>query len=167
MVDPVKQNPKAADAEAAGNKASFLLRHRREALVLTLLPLLLYLSSVGFGFVLDDKIVIEENQFVLQGAQGIGKILGSESLAGYIGEQQSLVAGFRYRPLSVVSFAIEHEWYGLKPAMSHLINVLLYGATCLLLFRFFSAFVREEEEGPWYFKLPFVAAVLFALHPLH
>ena len=167
MVDPVKKNPKAADAEAVGNKTSFLLRHQREALVLILLPLLLYLSSVSFGCVLDDKIVIEENQFVLQGAQGIGKILGSESLAGYIGEQQSLVAGFRYRPLSVVSFAIEHEWYGLKPAMSHLINVLLYGVTCLVLFRFFSVLVREEKEDPWYFRLPFVAAVLFALHPLH
>ena len=161
------KNKKAANAEAAGNETSFVLRHQWEALILVLLPLLLYLSSVNFGFVLDDKIVIEENKFVQEGINGIGEILSSDSLAGYIGEQPNLVAGSRYRPLSLVSFAIEHELYGLKPAMSHLINVLLYLATCLVLFRLFSVFTRREEENPWYFRLPFVAALLFALHPLH
>jgi hypothetical protein len=66
-----------------------------------------------------------------------------------------------------VSFALEHELYGLKPAMSHLINVLLYLVTCLVLFRFFSVLTSGEKENPWYFRLPFVAALLFALHPLH
>ena len=149
------------------DKASFLLRHKWEALTLILLPLLLYLSSLNFAFVLDDKIVIEENRFVQEGTNGIGKILSSESLAGFIGDQQNLVAGSRYRPLSVVSFAIEHELYGPKPAMSHLVNVLLYGVTCLVLFRFFSVFTRGEEENPRYFGLPFVATLFFALHPLH
>jgi len=166
--DPArKKNPKAVKAESAGDESSFLSRNKREALVLALLPVFLYLSSVSFGFALDDKIVIEENQFVREGIGGIGKILATETLAGFIGEQQNVVAGSRYRPLSLVSFAIEYELYGLSPAMSHLINVLLYSATCLVLFRFFSMFTRGESENPWYFRLPFVATLLFALHPLH
>jgi tetratricopeptide (TPR) repeat protein len=162
-----KKNPKAVKTESAGDESSFLSRNKREALVLAILPVLLYLSSVSFGFVLDDKIVIEENQFVREGIGGIGKILATETLAGFIGEEQNVVAGSRYRPLSLVSFAIENGLYGLNPAMSHLINVLLYGITCLVLFRVFSIFTSENSESPWYFRLPFVAALFFALHPLH
>jgi hypothetical protein len=162
-----KKDPKAARASAVEHEASFLLSHPWEALVLTLLPLLLYLSSVNFGFVLDDKIVIQNNQFVQEGINGIGKILSTESFIGYIGERPSVVAGSRYRPLSLVSFSVEHELYGLNPAMSHLINVLLYSATCLMLFRFLSIIARGEKDRPWYFRLPFVATLLFALHPLH
>lgn len=162
-----KEGRKASEAEAAAHEASFLPRQWREALALVLLPLLLYLSSVGFGFVLDDKLVIEENQFVQEGIGGIGKILSSDFWIGFSGEQPNMATGPRYRPLSLVSFAIEYELYGLNPAMSHLINVLLYSATCLVLFRFFSMFARGEEERPWYFRLPFVATLLFALHPLH
>jgi tetratricopeptide (TPR) repeat protein len=167
MVDPVKKSPKAADVEAEGYRASFLLRHKWEALILILLPLLLYLSSVSFGFVLDDKLVIEENRFVQEGINGIGKILSSDFWIGYSGEQPNIATGPRYRPLSLVSFSIEYQLYGLNPAMSHLINVLLYSVTCLVLFRFFSMFTRGETERPWYFRLPFVATLLFALHPLH
>jgi len=155
------------ESEAAAHEASFLLRHWRETLVLALLPLLLYLTSVSFGFVLDDKLVIEENHLVQEGINGIGKILSSDFWIGFSGEQPNMATGPRYRPLSLVSFAIEYELYGLKPAMSHLINVLLYSATCLVLFRFFSMFTRGETEHPWYFRLSFVATLLFALHPLH
>jgi len=162
-----KQHSEAAEAGAARRRASFLVKIPWEALVLVLLPVLLYLPSVDFAFVLDDKIVIEENRFVQEGIDGIGKILASESLAGFIGEPQNLVVGSRYRPLSLITFAVEHEWYGLKPAMSHLINVALYAITGLVLFRFFSVLTPGEAANPRYFRLPFVAALLFALHPLH
>jgi len=154
-------------AERTIRPAAFWRGHRREAVLLFLVPVLLYIESVSFGFVLDDKIVIQENRFVAQGVAGFGKILTTESLAGYIGEHPALVPGSRYRPLSMLSFALEHEVYGLKPGMSHLINVLLYALTILLLFRFFASSVPANEQQPWYLGLPFLAALLFALHPLH
>jgi len=154
-------------ARGAVGSARFWRSHRRETLVLLLAPILLYIDSVNFGFVLDDKIVIEENRFVQQGIAGFGKMLTTESLAGYIGEHPNLVAGSRYRPLSMLTFALEHELYGSRPGMSHLINVLLYALTILVLFRFFAASVPEDERQSWYFRLPFLAALLFALHPLH
>jgi len=162
-----RSGAKNRQAHTTGHEPSFFWGHKWETLILLLLPLLLYLSSVTFDFVLDDKIVIQENQFVQEGIRGIGKILGSESLVGYIGQHPGIVEGSRYRPLSLVSFALEHEWYGLNPARSHLINALLYSITCLVVFRLFSTFARGESDHPWYFRLPFVAALLFALHPLH
>ncbi len=154
-------------AHGAAGSARFWRQHRRETFLLLLAPILLYIDSVTFGFVLDDKIVIEENHYVQQGVAGFGKILTTESLAGYIGGHPNLVAGSRYRPLSMLTFALEHELYGSKPGMSHLINVLLYALTILALFRFFAASVPENDRQPWYFRLPFLAALLFALHPLH
>ena len=158
---------KAASIGAADRVRGFRLRHTRETAVLVVLPLILYIASVNFGFVLDDKIVVQENRFVHEGLSGIGKILSTQTLAGFVGEQPNLVAGSRYRPLSLVSFALEYELYGLEPAISHLINVLLYLVTGLILFRFFSIFMPGNLEGPWYLRLPFVAALLFAVHPLH
>jgi len=158
---------KAASSGEADRVRGFRLRHARETTVLVVLPLILYIASVSFGFVLDDKIVIQENRFVHEGLGGISEIFSTQTLAGFVGEQPNLVAGSRYRPLSLASFALEYELYGLEPAISHLINVLLYLATGLMLFRFFSVLLPGNLEGPWYFRLPFVAALLFAVHPLH
>ncbi len=157
----------AANARSPRDGAGFLLRHKWEAALLILLPALLYGASLRFGFVLDDKIAVQENQYVWEGLAGIPKILASDNLAGFIGEQPELVTGSRYRPLSMVTFAIEHELYGLDPARSHLVNVALYALTCLVVYRLFWVIARDEEGRPRYLRLPFAAALLFALHPLH
>jgi hypothetical protein len=53
----------------------------------------------------------------------IGKILSKESFAGFFGEQQNLLVGGRYRPLSLVTFAIEKGLFGQNAALSHFINL--------------------------------------------
>ncbi|HXV36088.1 MAG TPA: DUF1736 domain-containing protein, partial [Myxococcota bacterium] len=140
---------------------------RWELAVLAALPLLLYLPTLEFGYVLDDKIAVEENAFVQQGIRGIGAIFGSESFAGFVGEQPSRLVGARYRPLSLATFALEHELYGLNASRSHLINVVLYAVTTLVVYRFFRALVSGRASDRGFARLPFLAALLFALHPLH
>ena len=82
------------------------------ALILFLLSFVLYFQSTSFEYVLDDKIVFNENGLVKKGFAGIGEILGTESMTGYFGQQRDLVEGARYRPLSLVTFAIEHQFFG-------------------------------------------------------
>ena len=137
------------------------------ALVLLLLPFLLYRASVEFGYVLDDKIVLSENQFVKKGLAGIGDIFTTESFTGFLGEQQALVAGARYRPLSIATFALEYAAYGMKPGRSHFWNILLYAFTGLILFRVMWLFGLGSGKQPWYLGIPFWAAALFLLHPIH
>ena len=127
----------------------------------------LYRESIGFGYVLDDVIVLSENSFVQKGFKGIKDILSKESFTGYFGTQKDLVAGSRYRPLSIVSFAIEHEFLGNYPAASHLINILLYAFTACLIFRLFQLFNISKPDSPWYLALPFIGALLFVAHPIH
>ncbi len=131
------------------------------------LPFLLYYQAMSFGYVLDDKIVISENAFVQQGTSGISDIFGKESFTGFLGEQQDLVVGARYRPLSIATFALEQEYFGADPATSHAINILLYGLTALLIFRVFMIIAPSKEGTPWYFNLAFTGGLVYVLHPVH
>ncbi len=129
----------------------------------------LYLPVINYDYILDDKIVISENDFVQEGIGGIWDILSTESFEGYFGEHQSLVVGSRYRPLSIATFAIEYELFGLNPVTGHIGNGLLYGLSCLLIFRLMFFFFRKKEPADtrWFLSIPFIASLLFALHPLH
>jgi len=92
--------------------SNFWQDNKFPALILFVLSIALYIQSVQFDFVLDDKIVLNENGLVKKGFSGIGDILSTESMTGYFGEEKQLVAGGRYRPLSLVTFAIEHQFFG-------------------------------------------------------
>jgi tetratricopeptide (TPR) repeat protein len=126
---------------------------------------LLYAATFQFGFVLDDTLAFSENNFVRAGLAGLGDIFTTEHFTGYLRQQQDLVAGARYRPLSLATFALEHAAYGLKPGISHFWNVVLYGLTGLLIFRLFYLF--QPGQQPWYRAFPFLLALLFLLHPIH
>lgn len=139
------------------------------AVLFVVVSFALYISSVNFDYVLDDKIVFTENDFVQKGFSGIGDILAKETFTGYFGEQKDLVAGGRYRPLSLVTFAIEKQLFGQKEAVSHFFNVLFYAFNILLLYRVLFLFfpTKEDKENKWYWSIPFIATLLFLLHPLH
>lgn len=133
-----------------------------------LLTVVLYFQCFPFGYVLDDIIVISKNQFTKAGFSGIWDILSTESFSGYFGEQKNLVEGSRYRPLSIVTFAFEHQLFGLNPTISHVINVLLYGSTAFLIFLTLKSLLQENLAFNKIFAcLGFVAAVIWLVHPLH
>lgn len=67
----------------------------------------LYANTLNHGYVLDDKIVITENQFTKKGFSGIPDIMRTDAFVGFYGKEKNLVVGKRYRPLSIVTFAIE------------------------------------------------------------
>lgn len=82
------------------------------ALILFVLSIGLYVQTKSFDYVLDDKIVYHENGLVKKGFGGIAEIFGTESMVGFFGEQVNLLPGSRYRPLSIATFAVEHEFFG-------------------------------------------------------
>ncbi len=137
------------------------------ASILFFLAIGLYAYSVSFDYVLDDQIVLTNNSFTKKGFDGIHDIMTKESFVGRFGEQKNLVTGARYRPLSIVTFAIEYQFFGLNTTVSHAINVLLYALLGLLLYRIFSLFFPYQENKFWYLSLPFLAALLFVIHPVH
>jgi len=127
----------------------------------------LYANTLTHQYALDDKIVITENQFTKQGFAGIGDILTTDVFVGFYGKEKNLVTGKRYRPLSLVTFAIEHDIFGLNPFISHLINMLLYLLTVIVLYRLMQQMFPDKKDNPWYFATPFIITMLYVAHPLH
>ena len=153
--------------------AGFWQHNWLPALLLVGLAFALYAASIGFGYVLDDEMVIHKNIYVMKGFSGLREIFGADSFMGYFQkkEQLFLLEGGRYRPLSLATFAMEVGIFGKDnaslPHVSHFINILLYGLTGVLLYRILLGLFPLKEGGRWYFGLPFVAAAIFVLHPLH
>ncbi len=145
----------------------FWRRKWKEALIIPLLAFGLYWMCLPYGYVLDDQIVITDNQYTKKGIAGIWDILSTESFSGYFGGQKDLVAGARYRPLSIVTFAIEQSIFGNNAFIRHFINVLLYGLLGLLIFRIFSILLPDKGNTPWLLSIPFLTVFLYILHPVH
>ncbi|MPM11984.1 hypothetical protein SDC9_58335 [bioreactor metagenome] len=162
---PVRPQPQKKQAVVAAKKP-FSRNFRLQALFIFMFAFALYANTLGHQYALDDALMIGDNKFTKQGFDGIGKILTTDALAGVFGEQNLLLGG-RYRPLSQVCFAIEYELFGQDPFMGHLINVILYGLLCVLLFNVLRKLFRNYSSEKWYFGLPFLVTALFAAHPLH
>lgn len=144
---------------------NFLKRHFWSIIILALVSLIIYWPTLGYEYVLDDKIVLSENNYVKKGLSGIWEILSTESFQGYFGEQKDLLVGARYRPLSIVTFAIEYHFFGLNPKVSHLGNIILYIITLVVLLRLGS--VLFQEHSKWLGTIAFWGSALFMLHPVH
>lgn len=117
--------------------------------------LILYGNSITNNFALDDLPQIVNNKYVQQGWSGIGKLLTTNYWAS---ANQNL--GY-YRPLSHITFAVENAVHGNNPHIMHLINILLYAFTGMIVFGFLSSLIRRRPV----FVL--VATLLFLAHPVH
>ena len=140
-----------------------------QAWLLFALACVLYGNTLSFGFALDDKIVITHNQFTKKGLDGIGDIFSNDSMTGFFGVDKKLLAGGRYRPLSMATHAIEWEFFRDNPFIYHLVNVLMYALTVYVLFLFlsnlFRAYIKDDKQ--WYLQLPFLVCLIWLIHPLH
>ena len=139
-----------------------------KGIILFVLPFLLYYQATNLGYVLDDQIVITDNKFTKKGFAGIDDLMTTESMTGYFGEQRNLVQGNRYRPLSLITFAVEYDIAGgLSPGRSHFLNILFYALTGLLLFRVLAMMLRKKKSIAWWLAIPFLASLFFIAHPIH
>src|SRR5437773_4448316 len=111
-----------------------------------------YLATPGFDFVFDDRHLIVHNAFLREATSPLTAFThdfwhGTPYAAAY------------YRPLVVVSFALNGLLTGWGPAGFHLVNILLHAANALLLL---AVARRLGCPGP----AAFCAAALFAVHPV-
>lgn len=78
--------------------------------------------------------------------------------------QNKIVSGGRYRPLTLVMFAIEYQLFGGTPLVGHLLNILFYALLCFVIYMTLAKLFDHFEYGT---NLAFIAAVLYTIHPLH
>ena len=114
---------------------------------------LLYGNTLQNDYSLDDHFVIENNSKTAKGIKGIPEIFASHYIEN---KNQS----YGYRPVTLATFAIEYEFFGANPFISHLINLLLYVATCLVLYLILKRIFRE------YHCLTYCDYILCSPYPL-
>ncbi|MBI9066158.1 MAG: hypothetical protein JEZ09_02625 [Salinivirgaceae bacterium] len=143
------------------------ISNKQALLVFFLLSFIIYGNTLVNDYALDDSIVITKNEFTKKGISGITDIFTSESFTGFFGRQKELVAGGRYRPLSMATFAIEYEFFGLNPFISHFINIILYALLCWILFQILFTLLKQKLEFDKAKIIACIAVLLFLIHPIH
>ena len=164
-------------------------------IVFSVLAFALYGNTLNHSFVLDDAVVITNNSYTQQGIKGIPAILKYDTFNGYLVKMyesmdldadpfdNNIVAGGRYRPLSLITYALEIEFFskdnsyfiGSKSEFrfrgnaffSHLFNIFMYLYTSCLFFAILHRLFPPEPNKNWYLSFPFLATVLFLAHPIH
>jgi len=147
---------------------SFFYQAHLHGLILFILAILLYANTLNHDFVLDDGIVITENKLVQQGIKGVPGILSKDTFFGFVQAEgrEQVVAGGRYRPLSLILFAVLHQLVGNTAWVFHLLTVLLFAVTCVVMYHTVRLLLAGRES---FFLLlfPFATALLFVVHPIH
>ena len=113
--------------------------------------LYLYYQVINFNYVWDDTIVVLRNPLLM-----------SPELTWSLLAQPVLPGTSYFRPLVFLSWYIERQWFGLNPAISHIINVeFLYGST-LLLFHLLRQLLSRQPNAE---VLAALGALVFLCHP--
>ncbi len=166
-----KKESHPAPSNSSGIKV--LSDFKKQALILVFVGVVFYANSFFNEYALDDGIVIQNNDHVQDGFRGIFKILSTdayESFYRHMGAKQQLSGG-RYRPLSVVTFAVEQQIFGssakVKPPedvafVRHFMNVLYYILSVVFLFYLLRNYIFKENQ-----LVAFVACLIFLIHPMH
>jgi tetratricopeptide (TPR) repeat protein len=66
---------------------------------------------------------------------------------------------YSYNPVTFLFYMLEYQMFGINPTGFHLVNIILHLANTLLVFRLVSMLSKKRS-------IAFVAAALFALHPM-
>ena len=141
-----------------------------QSILLFVFGFLLYANTLTHGFVQDDAIVITDNMFTTQGVKGIPGILSKDTFFGFfkVEGKETLVSGGRYRPLTLVLFALLYEVAGNEPFLFHLVTVVLFALTGVVLYRTLLLLLNGWTAGRERAHLvAWLAAVLFVAHPIH
>jgi len=141
---------------------------RLHRIILFVFPFLIYCNTLGHEFVLDDGIVITENIYVQNGLEGIPDILSKDSFRGFFQKEgkEKLVAGGRYRPLSLMVFALTVQLFGTSAVVFHLLAVLMYAVLGLIMYWALQKLLVVRWSAN---SLPFAffSCMIFLAHPVH
>lgn len=121
-------------------------------LLITGLICLLYSRTAGFDFSYDDFWQIHRNSLIVPvdgSAQSALNLFTTPTSPGDL-----------YRPVTLLTYRITHDLFGLDPAPFHLFNLLLFSIVCCLAYRMFVGLVPHPQAAC-------AAALLFAVHPVN
>lgn len=125
--------------------------------LLIILSFVLYGNTIKNDYCLDDEFVITANPYVQKGTSGIYDIITKP----YAKIGQIVLD---YRPVVLISYAIELGILKATPQFSHLVNILLYAACLIVLYKVLTKVFKLNEIHEY---LPLLITIFYAIHPIH
>ncbi|MCB0332313.1 MAG: tetratricopeptide repeat protein [Bdellovibrionales bacterium] len=117
------------------------------ALLLFLVGVGMYASTLTFGFTFDDLIHVVHNPQI-RSWTGVREAVTSPMFPGNL-----------YRPLVVLSYVLTYQWAELAPFSYHLVNILCHGLVVVVLYFVVTKIATKNIAS--------LTALLFAVHPIH
>ncbi len=171
------------------NIPTWLSDVRLNIALIAILGFLLYANTLFHDYTQDDAIVIYDNMYTTRGVSGAGGILGKDTFFGFFKEEgkAALVSGGRYRPFTLLMFAVENQIFGSAKKdqsgnamvdtagntileypkfIGHFFNVFWYLITSVLLYLTLRRLLRSRGDGVMN-VVSFLATILFVVHPIH
>ena len=126
-----------------------------------------YINSIWGGFVFDDNEALLGNKDVDPNTS-LAYVFKNDFWGTDIFSSSSHKS---YRPLTIISFRLNF-WLagGLQPYSFHFVNVCLHVAVSVLYFHtctIICVCAREKQSLHETLLTPLIAALLFAVHPIH
>jgi len=126
-------------------------------IICVILSFLLFANTITHEYTVDDATVISKNEITKKGISALGEIFTTPYRAGFWDRDEGL-----YRPISVAMFAIEYELWPDNPMPGHIMNILLFMLTIMMIFVVTKNLFPDSND-----LIPFISALLFAIHPIH
>jgi protein O-mannosyl-transferase len=117
-----------------------------------------YFNSFGNEFFWDDEDLITKNVYVQ--SFRVDKFFSENEIAG-VGQISNY-----WRPLLLISFALDYKLWGLHPVGFHLTNTLFHIFNAWLLFFIFGYLLVKRLKNERGYLLSFLASLIFLIHPL-
>lgn len=144
-----------AKAKKPANSGFF--KRNSFAIGLFLITFIVFANGINNNYALDDEFYTAGgNQLTQKGLKGIPEIFKSHTFRNNDGTTYS------YRPVVLVTFALETQIFGEDPQVSHFFNLLLYALTIVLIFSILRKWF--VTQGDWF---SFFICLIFLVHPLH
>lgn len=124
-------------------------------IIIALYALILFSNTADHDYCWDDKIVITENDRVKKGLTDV-----DELFVKYKSDLRQDKYG--YRPITLLTFALDNEISELDPSVSHRANIFYFMILCLVLFHALQVIFQNVK-----IDFLFVVLLLFISHPLH
>ena len=140
--------------------------HKYGVYLVAIVALALYYPTISYDYNLDDELVTRGSEFEERGFEvSHYTAYGTDSLSQIFSEpyyKDSKGNSYGFRPITHMTFALEHAIFGESAAASHAINVVLYALLGVLIGLLIRNLLPE-----WDPLLAWVVSLLFIVHPMH
>jgi tetratricopeptide (TPR) repeat protein len=156
---PSQEPPSKASFQKATSIIKFI-----PILILLLVSFVAYFNALSNGFVYDDMAQVLENPWI-KDIRNLPDIFSKSAWSFLPG----LSTSNYYRPMMHIVYMLNYHLFGLKPWGFHLVNILFHCGASVLVFLIIRGLLTEQRvtTSSAYLSPPFIAAMLFASHPIH